>query len=149
MTCGDRKLIYTIGTSTRSIEEFIQLLRGHGVDAVVDVRRFPSSRFEWFCGEILSDLLNKAGIAYISMGEQLGGYRKGGYQSFAGTRRFQESLTELEEIARRKSSCIVCAERLPWRCHRRFIGLELEKRGWHVVHIIEHGRYWQHLKTSS
>jgi uncharacterized protein (DUF488 family) len=89
VACFDCKLIYTLGTSTRSSEEFLSLLRRHGVDTVVDVRKSPKSRFEWFCEERLTDLLNEAGIDYINMGRQLGGYRKGGYEAFTTTAEFQ------------------------------------------------------------
>jgi len=131
------KPICTLGTSTRSTEEFIELLSSHGVEVVVDVRRFPSSRFEQFCREKLEGLLPEARIDYIYMGEELGGYRRGGYQRFTTTPQFLSGLQKLEEIARKRSMAIICAERFPWRCHRRFIALELEKRGWRVSHIID------------
>lgn len=143
METRKEKLMYTLGTSTWLPEEFIGLLKKHGIEAVVDVRRFPSSRFEHFCGGNLARLLDEAGIEYISMGQELGGYRKGGYGAFSDTSEFQDGVSKLEETARRKTVAIVCAERLPWRCHRRFIGFELEKRGWQVVHIIDEKRYWQ------
>ena len=81
-------LIYTLGTSTRSPEEFIELLSSHDVEVVVDVRRFPSSRFEHFQREKLSGLLSEAGIGYVYMGEELGGCRRGGYQNFTATPEF-------------------------------------------------------------
>ena len=136
------KLIYTLGTSTRSPDEFIELLSNYKVETVVDVRRFPSSRFEHFHRENLERLLPEAGIGYIYMGEELGGYRRGGYKNFTATAPFQAGLDKLAEIARQKRAAIVCAERFPWRCHRRFIALELEKRGWQVSHIIDKGRVW-------
>ena len=136
------KLIYTLGTSTRTLEEFIDLLSGYDVEVVVDVRRFPSSRFEHFCREKLEGLLQEVGIDDVYMGEELGGYRRGGYQNFTATSQFQVGISKLEEIARRKRTAIICAERFPWRCHRRFIALELEKRGWQVVHIIDGERVW-------
>ena len=136
------KLIYTLGTSTRSPGEFIELLTSHGVEVVVDVRRFPSSRFEHFCQEKLAHLLSEASINYVYLGEKLGGYRRGGYQNFTTTSEFQIGLKKLEEIAQNKRTAIICAERLPWRCHRRFIALELEKRGWQVNHIIDQEREW-------
>jgi uncharacterized protein (DUF488 family) len=81
------------------------------------------------------------------MGRKLGGYRKGGYEAFTTTAEFQEAVRDLGKLAERKTVAIVCAERLPWRCHRRFIGFELERRGWQVVHIIEEKRYWQPRKA--
>ena len=132
------ELIYTLGTSTRSTEEFIELLSSHGVEVVVDVRRFPSSRFEHFRGEKLAGLLSEAGI----------GYRRGGYQNFTATPEFQMGLKKLEEVARKERVAIICAERFPWRCHRRFIALELEKQGWQVNHIIDQQRDWLPRKRS-
>ena len=136
------RLIYTLGTSTRSGEEFIKLLTSHGVEVVVDVRRFPSSRFEHFRREKLAGLLSEAGIDYVYMGEELGGYRRGGYQNFTATSEFQMGLKKLEEVAQERRAAIICTERFPWRCHRRFIALELEKQGWQVNHIIDQERDW-------
>lgn len=70
--------------------------------AVVDVRRFPSSRFEHFRREKLAGLLSEAGIGYVYMGEELGGYRRGGYQNFTATPEFQTGLKRMEEVARRR-----------------------------------------------
>ena len=142
MTFEKDKLIYTLGTSTRSLKEFIELLTSHGVEVVVDVRRFPSSRFEHFCREKLARLLSEAGIEYVYMGEELDGYRHGGYQAFTTSPEFQAGVGKLDGIAQQKRTAIVCAERFPWHCHRRFIGLELEKQGWQVKHIIDRGGNW-------
>jgi uncharacterized protein (DUF488 family) len=89
------KLIYTLGTSTRAIDEFIELLVGHNVVVVVDVRRFPTSRLKHFCQKELEGLLLEAGIDYIYMGEDLGGYRWGGYESFTATPQFQAGISKL------------------------------------------------------
>ena len=88
----------------------------------------------------LAGLLGESDIGYLSMGEELGGYRKGGYRAYTGTAEFQAGLDRLEAIAGERTAAILCAERLPWRCHRRFIARELEGRGWQVRHIIEEGR---------
>ena len=141
------KLIYTLGTSTRAMDDFIKLLISHNVEVVVDVRRFPTSRFKHFCRENLEVLLLEAGISYVYMGEELGGYRRGGYQNFTATSEFQVGLKKLEEIARKKRTVFICAERFPWRCHRRFIALELENRGWQVNHIIDQERAWMPRRT--
>lgn len=134
------KLVYTLGTSTRTAEQFIDLLHRHNVKTVVDVRRFPFSRFEHFSRGKLEAILHEAGIDYVYMGEGLGGYRRGGYRNFTATPQFQAGISKLEEIARQKDTAIICAEKLPWRCHRRFIALELEQRGWQVGHIIDRDR---------
>ena len=143
---SESKLIYTLGTSTRSSKEFIELLSSHGVGVVVDVRRFPSSRFEHFRREKLASYLSNVGIDYVYMGGELGGYRRGGYQDFTTTSEFQLGLKKLENVAEKRKAAIICAERFPWRCHRRFIALELEKQGWQVNHIIDKERDWQPKK---
>lgn len=135
-------LVYTLGTSNRSQEEFVALLRQIGAEAVVDVRRFPTSRFEHFRQEELAKWLQQEGIGYHHLGAELGGYRKGGYLGFAAGEEFSQGLEALERIAKVRRIAIVCAERLPWRCHRRLIGAELEARGWHVVHVIDEKRAW-------
>ncbi len=137
------RTIYTVGSSTRTIEEFLDLLREYGVDLVVDVRRWPKSRFEHFVREELQVHLSEAGIGYEWMGESLGGFRKGGYESHMTTDRFAEAIRQLECRARAGRVAVMCSERLPWRCHRRFIGDALERRGWEVVHVIDEGRPWQ------
>jgi len=138
----DEKVIYTLGTSTRPPKEFISLLKSHDIKVVADVRRFPTSRFEHFKRENLAGLLKESGINYIHLGEELGGYRRGGYRDFTVTPEFQAGLARLEQIARKREVAFICAERLPWRCHRRFIAMELERRGWQVIHIIDKGRDW-------
>jgi len=147
MTSERNKLVYTLGTSTRSPAEFVGLLTSHGVEVVVDVRRFPSSRLEHFSGKNLCNVLGEAGIDYVHMGEELGGYRRGGYQTFTTTSEFQEGLNKLAKVARERRVAIVCAERLPWRCHRRFISAELENQGWQVSHIIDQERDWLPMRN--
>lgn len=132
-----RKLIYSLGTSTRSGDEFLRLLNRYGIELVVDVRRFPVSRLEHFNQRELAGLLAGKGISYLYLGDKLGGYRKGGYLAFTGTEEFIKGLEALEAIVLGRVAAIVCAERLPWRCHRRFIAAELGKRGWEVTHIID------------
>jgi uncharacterized protein (DUF488 family) len=116
------------------------LLHSLKVERVIDVRRFPVSRFEHFGREKLQALLEAAGIGYSYLGKELGGYRKGGYESYVSSQDFHSGLRQLEEIAREETAAILCAERFPWRCHRRFIGGELERRGWRVDHIIDETR---------
>ena len=74
------KVIYTLGTSTRSIEEYVEILAMHGIEVLVDVRRFPKSRLEHFNRPSLRAVLAGAGIQYIYLGGELGGYRTGGYE---------------------------------------------------------------------
>lgn len=139
---------YSLGTSSRSKEEFAALLQSHGTELVIDVRRFPTSRFKHFQQAELTKLLKALHIDYLHLGEQLGGYRKGGYQAFTTTPQFKQGIKTIKETARHKRSVILCAERLPWRCHRRFITSELEKRGWHTAHIIDEKLKWIPAKLS-
>lgn len=135
--------IYSAGTSTRSVEEFLEILHAYGIKTVVDVRRFPVSRLEHFRKENMETFLEAAGIKYVYLGAELGGYRKGGYEEYMHSGEFQKGLDRLENIGRKGPTLFICAERLPWRCHRRFIGQTLKKRGWTVVHIIDKNRTWE------
>lgn len=135
--------IYSIGHSTRTMEELLGLLREHGIQTLVDVRRFPKShKVPHFNGDNLRQVLTKAGIDYVYMGEQLGGYRKKGYEYYTMTEPFQEGVTKLMSIGRHSRTAFMCAERFPWRCHRRYIGFELQRLGAHLIHIIDPGRDW-------
>ena len=137
------RTIFSVGSSNRTWEEFLGLLKRYGVEMLADVRRFPqSSRFEHFTREKLEGALKEAGLGYIFLGEELGGFRKEGYQAYVTTPSFLEGISRLEGIAKEARTAFVCAERLPWRCHRRFIGFELAKRGWEVIHLIDEGRIW-------
>lgn len=135
-------LVYTLGTSDRTPEEFLSLLAGLGIEAVADVRRFPTSRFPHFRQEALAPLLQRAGFDYVHLGEKLGGYRSTGYEAFVSTAEFQQGLSQLEELARVRRVVVLCAERLPWRCHRRFIGRELARHGFTLEHVIDEKRRW-------
>lgn len=135
--------VYTLGASDNAPEDFLQLLKEFGVEAVVDVRRFPASRFPHFDGKALEDLLRHSHLTYVNLGEELGSYRPGGYESHMLTVEFKRGMEQLERIASEKPTAIMCAERLPWKCHRRFIAFELMERGWRVVHIIDDKRPWR------
>jgi uncharacterized protein (DUF488 family) len=132
------KKIYTIGTSNRSLDDFFGIVHSFGIELLVDVRRFPTSRFKHFTRENLEASSQTQNIGYIWMGE-LGGYRTGGYEEFTRSEEFRHALLRLEKLARERVTVFLCAERSPWRCHRRFITQYLERRGWEVVHIIERG----------
>jgi uncharacterized protein (DUF488 family) len=136
-------IIYTLGTSTRSEEEFIALLRHYHIETVVDVRSFPQSRFEHFNKENLASILEGEGFHYVYLGKELGGFRKGGYLAYTKTAPYQGGIRNLEGVGRGGITAFVCAERFPWKCHRRFIATSLEGRGWKVEHILEKGRVWR------
>lgn len=126
------------------MEEFIAILRARGISRVCDVRHFPGSRrYPHFSREAFSAALRAAEIDYVWLGEQLGGYRKGGYEAHMRTAEFALGLDELRRLASEKATAVVCAEALPRRCHRRFIAMALEKTGWEVVHVLDLSRDWE------
>jgi len=139
--------LWSIGSSTLGIEEFFALLKVYGIEQLVDVRHYPASRFEHFRKANLSAHLAGVGVTYIWLGERLGGYRKGGYEVYMGTEAFKTGLEELMTLAREKKTAIMCGEKLPWKCHRRFIGAALATRGWQVIHIIDAKRTWDGIFT--
>lgn len=135
------KRIYTLGTSRRSEEDFIEILLFYDIKTVIDVRRFPTSKIAIFKKDYLESLLSKEGISYFFLGNELGGFRKGGYEAYSNTDEFKKGIDKIEEIVN-NSAVIICAERFPWKCHRRWIARELRKRGWKIEHIIDKGKVW-------
>jgi uncharacterized protein (DUF488 family) len=138
-----KKIIYTLGTSNRTLEEFVGLLHSHGIEMVVDVRSFPTSKFPHYKREALNQTLAEKGLGYFFLGKELGGYRQGGYEAYTQTVHYLVGMELLERMASRCRCAVVCAEKLPRRCHRRFIGRSLQERGWKVVHIIDPNRTWE------
>jgi len=132
--------IWTIGHSNRSLETFLNLLNEHEIQVLADVRRFPTSKLEHFKREALEKWLPKQGIEYVWLGEELGGYRRGGYKKHMRTKLFREGIKKLLEIAKTKRTCIMCMEVNPKYCHRRFISAHLERKGVRVIHIINKGQ---------
>jgi uncharacterized protein (DUF488 family) len=142
--------IFTIGHSTRSLEEFVDLLSHHGVTALVDVRTVPSSRrMPHFAKAALERSLPQHGVRYIHMPE-LGGLRKAkpdsintgwrnvsfrGYADYMQTDEFWAGIERLESMAAQSRVAIMCAEAVPWRCHRSLIADALTVRGVEVRHI--------------
>ena len=143
--------ILTIGHSTRTLDEFIKLLNVYGVTLVVDVRTVPRSRHNpQFNKETLPNTLKPYGIKYIHMPD-IGGLRRAkpdsvnlawrnssfrGYADFMQTKEFTENLLKLVALARENRLAIMCAEALPWRCHRSLISDALVVRHVKVEHII-------------
>jgi uncharacterized protein (DUF488 family) len=137
-------IVLTIGHSTRTLDEFIALLKAHGVTFVVDVRTIPRSRHNpQFNRDSLPDSLKKAGIGYVHM-PGLGGLRHAkhdsinagwrnasfrGYADYMQTPEFEKQIEELIQLAKDHRVALMCAEALPWRCHRSLIGDALTVRG--------------------
>jgi uncharacterized protein (DUF488 family) len=142
--------IYTVGHSTRTTEQFIVLLKAHGIEELVDVRAIPRSRYNpQFGTEELAASLQQAGIAYTHLGK-LGGLRHAskdsvnlgwqntsfrGFADYMATPEFTSGLDELKSLAEQKKVAIMCAEAVPWRCHRSLISDALTIQGWQVLHI--------------
>ncbi len=123
--------------------EFLTLLGAYGIKALVDVRRHPlSGRYPHFSRDALARSLRRAGIRYLYLGEDLGGFRPGGFEAYMATPAFAAGLRTLEFAAGRAPTAIMCAERVPSQCHRRFIGAALRRRGWTVLHLIEPDQLW-------
>ncbi len=154
--------IYTVGHSTRSSEEFLQLLQAHGVLQLVDVRTVPRSRRNpQFNQDTLPATLAEAGITYAHLPE-LGGLRKPrpdsindawenasfrGYADYMQTPEFAAGLARLLELARERPTVVMCAEAVPWRCHRSLIGDALLARGHTVEDILSPTRRSPHTMT--
>jgi len=143
--------LFTIGHSTRSLEELIEILLAHGVAVLADVRTVPRSRrVPQFNAETLGRDLAKAGIEYHPM-PALGGLRRTkadsintawrnasfrGYADYMQTKAFEAGLKELIKIARAKPTAIMCAEAVPWRCHRSLIADALLVHNWQVIDLM-------------
>jgi uncharacterized protein (DUF488 family) len=155
-------ILWTVGHSTRPFEEFLALLKAHGIRTVADVRRFPSSRrYPHFNKEVLAKALRGSGIRYRPL-EQLGGRRHArpdspnlgwrtegfrGYADYMATPAFKAALAELTALAAQAPTAIMCAEAVPWRCHRRLISDVLLARGHEVRHILAHDKADLHALT--
>jgi uncharacterized protein (DUF488 family) len=144
--------IWTIGHSTRTLAEFLALLRDHRIEALADVRRFAGSRrYPHFNAGALAHALPEAGIAYVPFPE-LGGRRKPrpdsphthwrnaafrAYADYMDGGAFRAGIERLAALAAEKRSAIMCSEAVWWRCHRRLIADWFRGRGVHVLHIMD------------
>jgi uncharacterized protein (DUF488 family) len=138
------KAIYTIGHSTRKLDEFIDILKFFKIEFLVDVRHFPKSTYNpHFNKENLSAELTKSNINYLWI-EKLGGFRKGGYLEYMKTEEFKDGLKELVKIAKYNKTVIMCAELLWFKCHRRFISNKLIELGFKVFHIFDKNKVYEH-----
>lgn len=154
--------VYTIGHSNRPIEEFLDLLREHGVERVLDIRTVPKSRHNpQFGQDQLPASLAAAGIGYAYIRE-LGGLRRArkdtpngawrnasfrGYADHMQTPEFNAHVEEVARLAQGERCALMCAEAVPWRCHRSMVADALTVRGLPVEHIINQGRTKPHTLT--
>jgi uncharacterized protein (DUF488 family) len=154
--------IWTIGHSTRSIEEFLGALKAHGIEAVADVRSLPGSRrYPHFDSEPLARTLGEAGIEYHWI-PALGGRRRArpdspntawrseafrAYADYMATDQFQAGIGQLLALARNRQTVILCAEAVWWRCHRSLISDCLKVRGITVIHVFDDKKVEEHPYT--
>ncbi len=155
--------LYTIGHSTRAIDEFLAMLRACSIALVVDVRTVPKSRRNpQYVRESLQASLAEAGVDYRHM-KSLGGLRKPapdsvnsawrnasfrGYADYMQTPEYAQAVDELIALAAGKRTALMCAEAVPWRCHRSLIGDTLLVRGFGVINMIGIGQSKRHELTS-
>ncbi len=158
-----RLVVFTVGHSTRSLDEFVGLLRTYGIARLVDVRTIPRSRHNpHFNRDNLRSFLRNRRIGYRHM-KALGGlrharvdspnagWRNASFRGFADhmqTREFAAAVEKLVELAREKPTVILCAEAVPWRCHRSLIGDALLVRGVEVRDIFSPTNVKPHALTA-
>jgi uncharacterized protein (DUF488 family) len=160
----DQTSVFTIGHSTRSIDEFIEMLESFSIETLVDVRSFPGSRrYPHFNREALRDSLAAAAIDYAHVPE-LGGRRKPradslnmtwrnesfrGYADYMETDEFRSGIQRLLSLARTGRTVIMCSEAVWWRCHRSMISDYLKAKGVEVIHILAADKSQAHPYTSA
>ena len=156
--------VWTVGHSTRSGEEFGQILRVHEIEVLVDVRSFPGSRrYPQFNRETLSESLAKLGIEY-KHAPRLGGrrtprkdshntaWKNASFRAYADhteTDEFRNGVEELLELADDSRVAVMCAEAVWWRCHRSLISDYLKAKGHTVIHILDENKTEEHPFTSA
>jgi uncharacterized protein (DUF488 family) len=154
--------VYTVGHSTLPIERFLAVLRAHGIERLADVRTVPRSRRNpQFNAEALALSLRAVGLEYVPLRE-LGGLRKPrpdspnagwrndsfrGYADYMQTPEFARGLERLLELGRERRTAIMCAEAVPWHCHRSLVADALAVRGVPVVEILGEAEQREHKLT--
>jgi uncharacterized protein (DUF488 family) len=154
--------IFTVGHSTLPIENFIALLKTYGIERLVDIRTVPRSRHNpQFNSDALDGALHAETIQYVPL-QALGGLRHArkdspnagwrnksfrGYADYMQTEEFQEGLQTLIDLSREKRVAIMCAEAVPWRCHRSLVADALGVRGMPVIEILSETGYRMHKVT--
>jgi uncharacterized protein (DUF488 family) len=151
--------LFTIGHSNHPIERFLELARGAGITAIADVRSTPASRrYPWFNQTRLAPRLAAEGIAYVPLGEPLGGrprdprlYRDDGvvdYVAMARTDEFRAGLGRVADGTKRYRVCLMCAEREPLDCHRcLLVTRALAERGFAIGHVLADATIEPHVQT--
>jgi uncharacterized protein (DUF488 family) len=151
--------VLTVGHSNHEEREFLELVRGSGVELIADVRANPRSRYPQFNRSALAGTMKAAGIGYAPLGADVGGRREPlsgsvntalddgpfrGYADHMGTDRFAAGMEMLESLARERRTAVMCAEADWHRCHRRLLADALTVRGWRVLHLEPSGALTTH-----
>lgn len=155
--------VWTIGHSTRTLEEFFELLRSFDINMLVDIRTYPGSRrYPHFNQTQLSHSVQENGIQYLHMIE-LGGRRKPlpdstntswrhpsfrGYADYMQTPEFAEAISKLEALSSESRIAYMCSEAMWWKCHRSLVSDYLKVRGWTVHHILDKAKSTEHPYTA-
>lgn len=159
----EQRSIWTIGHSTRTFKELIDILRSFHIECLADIRSFPGSkRYPHFNKEALEVLLPENNIKYIHL-QDLGGRRKvmpdsvntgwyheafRGYADYMQSSSFKEAIQELERFGSKERIAYMCSEALWWRCHRSLVSDYLKLHDWKVFHIMGMGKTKEHTYTS-
>jgi len=159
----ENKTIWTIGHSTRSIEEFEAMLYSFSIELVADVRNYPGSRkFPQFNKEALEVSLSQTNIQYVHL-KELGGRRKAkpdsknsgwrsaafrGYADYMETSAFKDGIRQLIDNAEKLRTAYMCSEAVWWRCHRSMISDYLKAQDWKVMHIMSVDKAQEHPYTA-
>lgn len=157
------KIIWTIGHSTRTFEELVQMLESFKIELVADIRSYPGSRrYPQFNKEALEISLPEKHIQYIHL-EALGGRRKvspdskntawrhaafRGYADYMETDEFKQGIKKLEDLALKQRTAYMCSEAVWWRCHRSMVSDYLKVHQWTVMHIMAVGKEEEHPYTA-
>ncbi len=157
-----KKIIYTIGHSTRTQEEFIAILKSFKIELVADIRSYPGSkRYPHFNKENLQQIFPEEEMKYEHF-HQLGGRRKAlknskniawkndafrGYADYMETKEFKIGIIKLEELASQYKTAYMCSEAVWWRCHRSLVSDYLKWKGWQVMHIMGENKSEEHPYT--
>jgi uncharacterized protein (DUF488 family) len=163
MSLSKEHIIYTIGHSTHSIDEFLKMLQSFEIKHLVDIRSFPGSKkFPQFNKENLEASLKENRIDYTHL-KELGGRRKvkkdsmnnrwrndsfRAYADYMETENFESGITQLQAIASKQTTVYMCSEAVWWRCHRSMVSDYLKAKGWKVLHIMTTDKTEEHPYTS-
>jgi len=159
---GSGEEILTVGHSNHEDQEFLELIRGAGIELLADVRANPRSRYPQFNRSALAGTMKAAGIGYAPLGADLGGRRAPaqstinqgwdveafrGYADHMASAQFEAGLGMLEQLASERRTAVMCAEADWTRCHRRLLADALTARGWRVLHLGQTGTLARHELT--